>query len=76
MFRPEVRKPREKKFTRKGRGFSLGEIKDAQITVQHMKLHRLPVDWLRSSVHSENVELLKKHFSVKASKAKKPKSKK
>jgi large subunit ribosomal protein L13e len=76
MFEPEVRMPREKKFKRKGKGFSLGEIKKAKTTVQYKKQQRLPIDWLRSSVHSDNIELLKKHFSKSAPKDKKSKSKK
>ncbi len=49
--------------TRKGRGFSLGELKEAGLTVEKARAMGLYVDKRRKSVHKENVELLKKLLS-------------
>jgi len=45
---------------RKGRGFSLAELKEAGISLQEAKKLRIYVDKRRKSVHEENVEYLKK----------------
>lgn len=48
---------------RKGRGFSLGELKEAGLSLEKAKAMNIPVDKRRKSVHKENVELLKKFLS-------------
>lgn len=49
--------------TRKGRGFSLGELKEAGLTVEKARAMGLYVDKRRKSIHKENVELLKRLLS-------------
>ncbi len=64
--RPLVKTPRlisKGKTTpkwRKGRGFSLPELKEAGITLDVAKKLRIYVDKRRRSKHKENVEYLKK----------------
>jgi len=55
---------------RKGRGFSVGELKEAGLSVTEARKLGLYVDERRRSVHPENVEALKKFLEeVKGSKA-------
>ncbi len=51
---------RKEKRKRIGRGFSLGELKDAGISIQEARLRGIPIDRRRKSVHQWNVEALKK----------------
>lgn len=44
---------------RGGRGFSLGEIKEAGLNVGKVRLLGMPVDTRRDTVHEENVKTLK-----------------
>jgi large subunit ribosomal protein L13e len=44
---------------RKGRGFSLSEIKQAGKSVQELRSMRIPIDNMRKSAHKENIEILK-----------------
>ncbi len=44
---------------RKGRGFSLNELKDAKIVIQEARDMDLPVDMRRKSNHPDNVKSLK-----------------
>lgn len=54
--------PHERKETREGRGFSLGELKVAGISLQEAKKLGLRIDKRRRSTHQENVEALKKYL--------------
>jgi large subunit ribosomal protein L13e len=47
-------------FWRGARGFSLGELKEAGLTVDQARKFRLPVDPRRKSKHEENIRKLKK----------------
>jgi len=63
---PIVKKPRLIKFrgidtgTRIGRGYSVGELKAANISLSLAKQLNIPLDLRRKSIHEENVENLKK----------------
>ncbi len=63
---PIVKKPRLIKFRgidmgiRMGRGYSIGELKAANINISLAKQLNIPLDLRRRSVHKENVENLKK----------------
>lgn len=46
-------------ITRKGRGFSLNELKEAGITIDVAKKLGIPVDKRRRSCREENVKALK-----------------
>ncbi|MHA1835652.1 MAG: ribosomal protein L13e [Candidatus Odinarchaeia archaeon] len=69
VIRPKVKYPKNKLAMREGRGFSLGELKEANLNVHMLKLRKIPVDRRRRTVHKENIELLKTLFA-------KPKKKK
>ena len=65
---PIVKKPRLIKHggidqgTRKGRGFSLGELKEAGLTPSMAKKLGIYVDKRRKTVHPWNVEALKEYL--------------
>ncbi len=56
VYKPGTRK-REKRV---GRGFSIGELKAAGVTLDMARRLGIYVDKRRKSVHEENVEALKK----------------
>ena len=56
VYKPGTRK-REKRV---GRGFSVGELKAAGITLDTARRLGIYIDKRRKSVHEENVETLKK----------------
>ncbi len=49
--------------TRKGRGFSLGELEEAGLSVKKARALGIYVDLRRKSVYKENVKILKKFLS-------------
>ncbi len=51
---------RRDKRKRLGRGFSLGELKEAGISLTEAKRMGIPVDRRRKTVHAWNIEALKK----------------
>lgn len=57
--KPIVRIPGSSNRVREGRGFSLGELKEANLTLHDAKRIGLRVDLRRRSVHKENVEAIK-----------------
>ncbi len=57
MYRPVVRKP---DGLRKGRGFSLRELKEAGLSLADARKLNIAVDRRRRSMHPENVEVLRK----------------
>jgi len=61
MIRPIVKKPGSDE-TRHGRGFSLGELNAANISVHQAKMLHIPIDRRRRSVHEENVNILKEYI--------------
>jgi large subunit ribosomal protein L13e len=56
---PTVKSPSREAQLRKGRGFSLGEIKAAGKTIQMIRTLGIKIDFLRKSVLQSNIELLK-----------------
>ncbi len=48
---------------RRGRGFSIGELKKAGLTVNEARKLGLRIDKRRKSIHEENVETLKRILS-------------
>ena len=69
---PTVKSPSREAQLRKGRGFSLGEIKAAGKTVQNIKQLGIRIDPYRKSVLDSNVEQLKKLKVVKKKGKKRP----
>ncbi len=51
---------RKEKRKRIGRGFSIGELKQAGISIRDARLKGIPIDRRRKTVHQWNVEALKK----------------
>lgn len=56
VYVPGLRKPR------KGRGYSLGELREAGITPKVAERLRIPMDRKRKSNHIENIERLKQYL--------------
>jgi len=63
-----------KGIIRKGRGFSLDELKEANISLKQALSFGIPVDLRRSTKYDENVQKLKK-LDIKELKSKKKKLK-
>jgi predicted flap endonuclease-1-like 5' DNA nuclease len=65
--------PAKDAHLRKGKGFSLSEIKEAGKTVELLRVLNVDIDFFRKSKHESNVEVLKKLKPVrKKTKKKKP----
>lgn len=62
---PEVVSPWYRHKPRRGKGFSLEELKAANISISQARASGLPVDGRRRSSRQENIKLLKKIFSKK-----------
>jgi large subunit ribosomal protein L13e len=61
--RPQVIKPRSKLDRRLGRGFSLGELRQAGLTPEEALRMKVPIDRRRHSAHEWNVELLRSYLA-------------
>ncbi len=57
MIRPIVKSPKGK--LRKGKGFSIGELKEAGLTIEKAKKLKISVDKRRKTIFQHNVEKLK-----------------
>ncbi|MFX1322713.1 MAG: ribosomal protein L13e [Promethearchaeota archaeon] len=57
---PTIKSPSREHHIRKGKGFSLTEIKEAGKTIQLLHKLNIPVDYFRKSTYKDNVEKLKK----------------
>ena len=51
---------------REGKGFSIGELEAAQLTVGKAKTMGIPVDTKRGTSHDENIEVLKEFLEEAA----------
>lgn len=51
--------------TRKGKGFSKGELREVGIDFQTALRLRIPIDKRRNTKHTENVKTLKQHLQKK-----------
>ena len=58
---------------KEGRGFSVEELKKAELTIKSALKLGVPVDSRRRSLHEENVEILKEHLKGIPKPAVKPK---
>ncbi|MFW9830574.1 MAG: ribosomal protein L13e [Candidatus Thorarchaeota archaeon] len=56
-FRPDIRAPQTGE-TRRGRGFSLQELKEAGISLQDARWMAIPIDTRRKTRHTENISTL------------------
>ena len=56
--------PTKKTHPRKGKGFSLGEVKGAGLSIHEAKRLGVPIDKRRRTLHPQNVERLKEDFGV------------
>jgi predicted flap endonuclease-1-like 5' DNA nuclease len=78
-FRPEIRAP-QSGDTRRGRGFSFKELRDAGISLADARWMAIPIDSRRKTHHAENVKMLKEYIKRikklgKDAKTTKPKAK-
>ncbi len=78
-FRPEIHAP-QSGDSRRGRGFSFQELKDAGLSLADARWMAIPIDNRRKTHHPENVEMLKDYIKRikklgKGAKAAKPKAK-
>jgi len=53
---------KRKDGTRKGKGFSRGELKEAKIDFKQALKLAIPIDLRRKTKHEENITALKAHF--------------
>lgn len=64
---------KRKDRTRKGKGFSRGELKDARIDFQQALKLAIPIDLRRKTKHPDNVKIIKERMRKLGSKPKKRK---
>jgi len=64
---------KKKGETRKGKGFSTGELREAGLDSKQALKLGVPIDLRRKTKHEENIKILKQHLRSLSSK-KKPKS--
>lgn len=65
---PVVKSPKARKL-RKGKGFSIGELKQAGVTIELAKKLGIRIDRRRRSVKEENVKILKEAKDTYSTKA-------
>jgi large subunit ribosomal protein L13e len=58
MIRPIVKSPKGK--LRIGKGFSIGELREAGLTIEKAKKLRISIDRRRKTVFQHNIDKLKK----------------
>jgi len=68
--------PTQRPQLRSGRGFSLGEIKEAGLTPHNAKRLKVPIDKRRKTAHSQNIQALKEQYESLISPAKTKKRRK
>ena len=66
-IKPVVYASTRKRWMREGRGFSLGEIRRAGLTLHEAKRLGIPVDKRRRTTHLRNVQMLKEQFGTSIS---------
>lgn len=66
---------KRKDGTRKGKGFSRGELKEAKIDFKQALKLAIPLDLRRKTKHPENVKTIKEHMRKLGLKSKKRKKK-
>ncbi len=64
---------KRKDGTRKGKGFSRGELKEAKIDFKQALKLTIPLDLRRKTKHPENVKIIKEHMRKLGLKSKKRK---
>ena len=64
---------KRKDGTRKGKGFSRGELKEAKIDFKQALKFAIPLDLRRKTKHPENVKIIKEHMRKLGLKSKKRK---
>lgn len=63
MLRPIVKGVTGKK--RKGKGFSLEELKAVNLSIENARRLKISIDKKRKSAHEENINILKEFFKNK-----------
>ena len=58
----DVYTPTKKPHLRKGRGFSIEEIKKSRLTLHEVKRLGIPIDIRRKTIHFQNIQQLKENF--------------
>lgn len=60
----KVYAPTRRMYLRRGKGFSIGEIREAKLSLHDVKTIGVPIDKRRSSSHSHNIQILKEQYGV------------
>jgi large subunit ribosomal protein L13e len=63
-IKPDIYTPTRRPHLRKGRGFSLEEIRKAGLSLQDAKRRGVPIDNRRRTAHSQNVQMLKEKYGL------------